>query len=502
MKGLRTFFFTYDGTVRAIDGVSFRMKGGETLGLVGETGCGKSVTAFSITRLISDPPGRIVEGEVWFRGANLLWGLDREARFVENPRTHRVKVKRRFRRVRAASERMAAIRGTGIGMIFQEPTQAMNPIFSISDQVGETLLLHRGQEIIDEMLAFRSQILDQPAVAQAIDQVVEVVANRQLGPELRAACDGLARTVGVRSVATEVYYIALSLAGELETLRADVVRALRRLCLTGFQRRYLKHRRRGLLIQKALNEGYLREMREGRPYARQRRVLQARQGSERFTHFYFGIWGLRGRSQRALKHEVFWRSVATLETVSIPNPVQVARGYPHELSGGMIQRVMIAMTLAPEPDVLIADEPTTALDVTIQAQILELMRGLKERVGTAILLITHDLAVIAEVADRVNVMYAGRIVESASVRDLFRQPLHPYTQGLLASIPRLDRPEKELASIPGSVPNLLSPPPGCRFHPRCPYAMPICKGETPPMTVEGPGHQVACYLYAGPLATN
>jgi oligopeptide/dipeptide ABC transporter ATP-binding protein len=157
------------------------------------------------------------------------------------------------------------------------------------------------------------------------------------------------------------------------------------------------------------------------------------------------------------------------------------------------------MALACRPALLIADEPTTALDVTIQAQILELMRDLKTRVGTAILLITHDLAVIAEVADRVCVMYAGLIVESAPVRELFQRPLHPYAQGLLASIPRLDQPDKELTSIPGSVPNLITPPTGCRFHPRCPYAMPVCKEQAPPTTLEGTDHEVACYLYKGPV---
>jgi oligopeptide/dipeptide ABC transporter ATP-binding protein len=165
----------------------------------------------------------------------------------------------------------------------------------------------------------------------------------------------------------------------------------------------------------------------------------------------------------------------------------------------MLQRVMIAMALSAEPELLIADEPTTALDVTIQAQILELMRDLKNRIGTAIMLITHDLGVIAEVADRVCVMYAGNIVEVAPVRDLYKHPLHPYSQGLLSSIPRMDQPDKKLESIPGSVPNLIYPPTGCRFHPRCPHAMPICKETRPPMTLEAEGHTVACYLYHGPV---
>ena len=502
VKGLRTFFFTYDGVVRAIDGVSFRMKGGETLGLVGETGCGKSVTAFSITRLIPDPPGRTFEGEIWFRGANLLWGLGGESRFVENRRTHRVKIKRRFRRIRDANRRMDAIRGGGIGMIFQEPTQAMNPVFSIADQVGEALLLHRGVEIIDELLQFRVDRLSEPSVQEAINRVLDLALDSQTGAPMRSACEAVAEAVGVRSVATEIYYLARERGPEYDALHKDILNSFRRLHLSRLHRAYLEHRRRLLVIQHEVNEISLAEMREGRRHAGPRRRLEAHRSRERLGHFYLGVRGVRGRAIRPLTRELFWRTVATLESVSIANPVLVARGYPHELSGGMIQRVMIAMALAPGPALLIADEPTTALDVTIQAQILALMRDLKQHRGSAILLITHDLAVVAEVADRVAVMYAGQIVELGPVRDIYRRPLHPYSQGLLASIPRVDQPEKKLSSIPGSVPNLISPPSGCRFHPRCPYAMPVCKERRPPMTVEGPGHTVACYLYKGPFATD
>jgi oligopeptide/dipeptide ABC transporter ATP-binding protein len=194
------------------------------------------------------------------------------------------------------------------------------------------------------------------------------------------------------------------------------------------------------------------------------------------------------------------RVLDAMAEVALPEPERRWRDYPHQFSGGMRQRVMIAMALSAEPELLVADEPTTALDVTIQAQILQLMRDLKTRHGTAILLITHDLGVIAEVADRVAVMYAGNIVEVAPVRDLYGHPLHPYAQGLLNSIPRMDQPDKKLESIPGSVPNLIYPPSGCRFHPRCPHAMPICKEKRPPMTVEGEGHTVACFLFNGPLA--
>jgi peptide/nickel transport system ATP-binding protein len=208
---------------------------------------------------------------------------------------------------------------------------------------------------------------------------------------------------------------------------------------------------------------------------------------------------IRVHDRNVSKAEAMDRASQLMERVGIPRATERLRSYPHEFSGGMRQRVMIAMALSCSPKLLIADEPTTALDVTIQAQILELMRDLKNRIGTAIMLITHDLGVIAEVADRVCVMYAGNIVEVAPVKDLYQHPLHPYSQGLLSSIPRMDQPDKHLESIPGSVPNLIYPPTGCRFHPRCPHAMPVCKESRPPMTVEGEGHLVACYLYHGPV---
>ena len=498
VKGLRTFFFTYDGIVRAIDGVSFKIRRGETLGLVGETGCGKSVTAFSITRLIPDPPGRIIEGEVWFRGANLLWGLDQEARFRFDPKTQRMKIKRKFRRIRAGNDRLNAVRGTGIGMIFQEPSQAMNPIFSVSNQVGEALMLHRGRAIIQDLLHATPK---SPEVQPAIEALVNVAANG-VPSEVRAAAEALGRAVGVPSVATQAYYLARQAGSRSTGLQHDLQRAVGRLRLSSYERSYLAHRDRLLGLQWQLHRVYLDEMRSGESHLAHRTRLGAQIRLERYRHFYFGLWGIRSRIQRPLNAELFWRVVATLEGVSIANPVQIARDYPHELSGGMIQRVMIAMALSPDPDLLIADEPTTALDVTVQAQILELISDLKRRIGSAILLITHDLAVIAEVADRVCVMYAGNIVESGPVREIFQRPLHPYSQGLLASIPRIDQPERELSSIPGSVPNLINPPHGCRFHPRCAYAMPVCKEARPPMTVEGPGHTVACYLYKGPVAAD
>ncbi len=495
VRKLRTYFFTYDGVVKALDGVTFKLRRGETTGLVGETGCGKSVTAFSITRLIGDPPGRVMSGQVYYRGIDLLWGLDEEAKYKPIPKTNRVKVKRSFRKIKAAMERMSAVRGSGISTIFQEPSSAMNPIFQVSDQIGEALTLHQGLSIIDGLLAATP---DAPEVGPAMDALIAAAIGGKR-EEVRAAATRLGEAAHLSSFATEAFYIVRGPGTSAGETRPDLVAALARFRLSPLQRSYLRSQRRLVELRGEEHQLYLEEMRAGALQRRKHRVIARQRSRERISHFYYRVWGIRGRVRNPMKQETFYRTVRLLEGVSIANPVQVAKGYPHELSGGMLQRVMIAMALSSEPDILIADEPTTALDVTIQAQILELMRDLKTRVGTAILLITHDLAVIAEVADRVCVMYAGLIVESATVQELFRRPLHPYAQGLLASIPRLDQPDKELTSIPGSVPNLITPPTGCRFHPRCPYAMPVCKEQAPPMTLEGAGHEVACYLYKGPV---
>jgi peptide/nickel transport system ATP-binding protein len=314
---LRTWFFTRDGVVRAVDGVSFDVAPGETLAVVGESGCGKSVTALSVLRLIPSPPGRIVSGAIRFAGRDLL---------------------------RLSEAEMREVRGNEISMIFQEPMTSLNPVLTIGHQIAETLTLHQGLD--------RSA-----ALAKATDM---------------------------------------------------------------------------------------------------------------------------------------------LRLVHIPEAERRIAQYPHQLSGGMRQRVMIAMALACNPKLLIADEPTTALDVTIQAQILDLMRELKQKIDAAIVLITHDLGVVAEMAQRVVVMYAGRKAEEAPVTRLFRRPLHPYTRGLLASVPRLgaslDRDEApRLAEIPGTVPSLRELIPGCPFETRCPFATEICRREMPPFEEKEPGHYAACF---------
>lgn len=316
VDGLTTHFFTRDGVVRAVDGVSFSVYPGETLAIVGESGCGKSVTSLSILRLIASPPGRIVAGRLNFAGRDLLALTEPE---------------------------MRKVRGNEISMIFQEPMTSLNPVLTIGWQIAETLMLHRGFSRVD-----------------ALERAVEL-----------------------------------------------------------------------------------------------------------------------------------------LRLVNMPEPERRVTQYPHQISGGMRQRVMIAMALACDPRLLIADEPTTALDVTIQAQILDLMRKLKEKTGAAIMLITHDLGVVAEMAQRVVVMYAGRKIEEAPVATLFAQPRHPYTQGLLNSIPHLGQAgvsgRKRLQEIPGMVPSMREKIAGCIFAPRCVYATDRCRREYPPLELKSAEHMVACW---------
>lgn len=317
IKNLQTQFFTDDGLARAVDGVSYSLDRGETVGVVGESGCGKSVTALSVLRLIPDPPGRIVGGEILFEGQNLL---------------------------DFSAAEMRRIRGNDISMIFQEPMTSLNPVFTIGNQIAEAVKLH----------------------------------------------------------------------------------------------------------------------------------------------------------QRLNSKEATNKAIEMLTLVGIPEPARRVHEYPHQLSGGMRQRAMIAMALSCNPKVLIADEPTTALDVTIEAQILDLMRNLQSELGTAILMITHDLGVVAEMARKVVVMYAGKVVEQAPVEVVFSAPNHPYTQGLLQSLPRVDQTgegeKQRLQEIVGIVPSLLNLPTGCNFATRCPSAMAVCEEKEPPLEQVAPEHFSACWL--------
>ncbi|HQY90453.1 ABC transporter ATP-binding protein [Caldilinea sp.] len=312
VKGLKTYFYTEDGVVQAINGVDFAIAPGQVMGLVGESGSGKSVTSLSIMRLLPSS-GKIVEGEIWFGGEDLTT---------------------------LGEKRLLEVRGNEISMIFQQPTSCLNPVFRLGDQIAEAILTHA----------------------------------------------------------------------------------------------------------------------------------------------------------KISKEEAHRQAVEMLRTVGIADPAKRAQAYPHEVSGGQAQRVMIAMALATKPKLLIADEPTTALDVTIQAQILDLMRNLRSETGTSILLITHDMGVIAEMCDNVAVMYAGQIVEYTDVFSLFDDQLHPYAEGLLAAIPVLGLVQKHLAVIPGSVPNLIALPSGCKFAPRCPYVKEVCIQREPRLIETKPSHLVRCFM--------
>jgi peptide/nickel transport system ATP-binding protein len=317
VEDLRVYFDTEDGVLHAVDGVSFGISRGETLGVVGESGCGKSVTAMTVMRLLPMPPGRIAGGSVHWQGKDLVTADDATIR---------------------------AVRAREIAMIFQEPMTSLNPVYSVGEQIAEVVRLHQG--------------LSRKA---ALDRAAEM-----------------------------------------------------------------------------------------------------------------------------------------LRLVHIPNAARRVNDYPHQFSGGMRQRVMIAMALSCDPQLLIADEPTTALDVSIQAQILDLLNELKEKLGMSVMLITHAMGVVAETAQRVVVMYAGKVVEEAPVEQLFRNPQHPYTQGLIRSIPRIDTAATQkprLESIKGTVPKLIQPPPGCRFAPRCAFAKEECRAADPPLIETSPGHKVACVLY-------
>ena len=315
-RNLKTYFYTEEGTVPAVDGLDFDLHKGETLAIVGESGCGKSVTSLSILRIVPTPPGRILDGEILYKGEDLL---------------------------KKTEKQMRSIRGNEISMIFQEPLTSLNPVFTIGRQITDILCMHQGMK----------------------------------------------------------------------------------------------------------------------------------------------------------RKEAYEKAVEMLKKVRIPSPEKVVNDYPHQLSGGMRQRVMIAMALACNPGILIADEPTTALDVTIQAQIMHLLADLKEGQDTSIILITHDLGVVAQIAQSVMVMYAGQAVEYADVKSIFKDPLHPYTRGLLKSLPVLGEEKDSLYSIKGNIPSPKDYPEGCRFAPRCEKACEKCRKAPPPLTALPDGRKVRCWIYAG-----
>jgi len=379
IRDLSVRFYTYEGVVHAIDDLDLDIRQGETLGIVGETGSGKTMTALAILRLIPHP-GKIASGSIVF--------LDRDKGGE-------------LELLRLTEDRMRAIRGNKISMVFQEPGSALNPVFTIGDQISEVFLLHRRQE---------------------------------LGRRAKQRVDGLLNDG----------------SGFASALRRPFWR---------WQSR---------LYDKTAQE----------PHAVEPRLVN------RLPLFR--------RLLRRLTDEARLLTVEMLKSVEIPDAARVAAQYPHQISGGMKQRAVIAMALACSPELLIADEPTTSLDVTIQAQMLELFRRIKADRGASVIFVTHNLGVASEVCDRLAVMYAGRLCEVASVEDMFLHPSHPYTKALLNAVPI---PGKELQTIPGALADALNPPPGCRFHPRCPSAMPMCQQERPKLKEIGKDHMVACYLF-------
>ena len=372
-------FYTYEGVVHAIDDLDLDIRQGETLGIVGETGSGKTMTALAILRLIPYP-GRIESGSIVFVDRH----LDKEIELLK-----------------LSEDRMRAIRGNKISMVFQEPGAALNPVFTIGDQISEVFLLHQRRE-----LAQRAQ-----------QRVNSLLDNGN---------------------------------GWAAAMKTPFWRWQRRL--------------------------YNKISQESHPI--EPRLLG------RLPLFRRLLWRLNDEARLL--------TVDMLKDVEIPDPARVAAQYPHQLSGGMKQRAVIAMALACSPELLMADEPTTSLDVTIQAQMLELFRRIKVDRGASVLFVTHNLGVASEVCDRVAVMYAGRLCEVAGVEEIFVHPLHPYTKALLDAVPM---PGKELQTIPGALADALNPPPGCRFHPRCPSAMPMCQQERPKLKEVSKDHMVACYLY-------
>ncbi len=570
VRGLKTEFSTARGVVHAVDGVDLEIGKGEVLGLVGESGCGKSVTALSIMYLIPQPPGRIASGEIWFRGLDLLAGTEGEVT-VKKGRRGTVRLAHQDRLLRAHRARMNKIRGRDMSMIFQEPMSSLNPVLSVGYQVAEVLMYQKRREICDALLS-RKELTSEDL--DLFEQLVRTGDPTERDHRLAEFC---VRTgIAAERISALVELTGLTMATRSERLQAlarrrrvrnrwfvrflkdfDAVetahfdREWRRLS-RGTLAKVAAHKfgagrnpaLRGLpaLTRVLMTENAVRlvfasppteadrsliettirdELRgpEGPMYELIGKVVLRAEGID-FVYkeetgrlraeaeyrsralsyrLLLSIPFVRTRLMRPIEEEARRQVLELLRLVRIPEPAKLYHEFPHELSGGMQQRVMIAMALACNPALMIADEPTTALDVTTQAQILKLIKDLRAGANSAILYITHDLAVIAELSDRVAVMYAGKVVENAKVDELFSGPLHPYTQGLLESIVSMDSRKVEpgawLPTIPGTVPDLVNPPKGCRFHPRCKFAFDRCAVEEPRLLGRGTDHKVACHLY-------
>ena len=451
VKNLRVSFITRAGEIQAINDVSFEVEAGETFGLVGETGCGKSQTALAVMRLTPEA-GLIERGEIWFAGKNLTQNIAKEFKLIRTKT--RVKLKRNKAMLKRLIQEVNTIRGKEISMIFQEPMTSLNPVYTVGRQVSETLLRHSVDTLIQRMLA-RSL-----ATQEKLEEITRAVTHS--GPS-QTKLRELLQHAGLEGLENQIWFI-LS--------RKDIGITQKRAAISN-------------LAQNKAKPITLRFLTR----------LEKSGGKIPFEYVIPNkIPVLRRWFTRALEKEALEVSYELLSAVNMPNAENVLRMYPHELSGGMRQRVMIAMALATRPRLVIADEPTSALDVTVQAQILELLRELKKSYNSAILFISHDIGVISDICDRVGVMYAGNLVEVAKLDELFANPKHPYTQGLLASIPKYGEKRDTLQTIEGTVPNLINPPSGCRFRTRCPRVFDKCS-QGPPWLEMSQSHGVLCWLY-------
>nr|WP_297218000.1 oligopeptide/dipeptide ABC transporter ATP-binding protein [Thermoplasma sp.] len=494
VSNLVTQFFTYKGIVKALDGVSFEIKPGEILGLVGESGCGKSVTATSIMDLIPDPPGRIISGSIYIDGFNTLADLDRQAKIIIKSETN-VKVKRNKRYIKRHNFIMSHIRGNKISMIFQEPSLSMNPVMRIGDQIIEAILLHSKIEIADSII--RRETMTDQDIQKFYDEAIKIKKHL----DLRRFVHQWSQDYGVAEAEDGlIEIIERNDQNAIQELRNIIDEQKTKINLKYIQQEREYERYNNMLFDLNLQLLEAESRNDALKINELRGQIKRVQSyiRSRFTGYRFIKRFIGRKIEEPFRKEARRRALELLKLVNIAGPDRVIDSYPHELSGGMLQRSMIAMALSSNPKILIADEPTTALDVTTQAQILDIMKDLNRVTKTSILFITHDLAVIAEMCHRVAVMYAGNIVEEAPVKEIFKNPKHPYTVGLLKAIPRPDvkvNKFEKLESIKGSVPNLINPPSGCRFNPRCPFKMDICEREKPNLVDIGNGHKVACFLF-------
>ena len=495
VENLVTRFFTSKGIVKALDGVSFSVKKGEIFGLVGESGCGKSVTATSIMDLIPDPPGRIVSGSIFIDNYNIINDLPKLAKINVKSETD-VRIKRNKKLIKRHNFVISKIRGRKIAMIFQEPSLALNPVLSIGRQISENILLHNRVEIANSII--RRESLSTEDIEEFYSQIKETEGD------FRSFVNKWTRLHAVPVAEDEIVNILRSGADDEMTVKElnDVIMSRKRgndLTLITTMRNYYKGEEELFDLTLKLVESEAKNDINTISFLEQQISNTTYNLKREFSGFLWKKRFFKRKFETVFEEEAKRRGIELLTLVNIAEPRRVYDAYPHELSGGMQQRAMIAMAIASNPMMLISDEPTTALDVTTQAQILDLIRDLNKVTGTSVLFITHDLAVIAEMCERLGVMYAGNLVEEGPAAELFNNPSHPYTTGLLSSVPRADlksNSEIKLESIPGSVPNLITPPTGCRFHPRCKFKMDICAEQKPALVPIDKNHKVACFLYS------